>query len=105
MCEKRGTSGSDRRCIRGGWHARKRLGQCIVAACISACRLGRCMQARSAHRRMQAGLLGACIACFYRGGVRRRLMQGMAQRNHGPTVEQRHHPTRPHLSGQTDDTV
>jgi hypothetical protein len=38
------------------------------------------MQARSphhggVHRRMQAGLLGACIAGFCRGGARRHLMQ------------------------------
>ena len=90
MCEKRGTSGSDRRCIRGGWRARKRLGQCIVAAHISACRLSQRMHARSAHRRMQAGLLGACIAGFCHGGARMHLMQGTTQRNHDPMVEQLH---------------
>ena len=50
--EKRGTSGSDRRRIRGGWRARKRLGQCIVAA-----RIGASWRRASTH----AGRLAGCM--------------------------------------------
>ena len=45
------------------------------------------MQARSAHRRMQAGLLGACIAGFCPGGARKRLMQGTAQQSNSDTTQ------------------
>ena len=87
------------------------------ACSVGACRLSRRMQARSAHIGIVAsahvgsidacrqGLLGACIAGFCPGGTCGILMQGMTQRNHGPTVEHRHHPMRPHLSARTDDTV
>ena len=63
-------------------------------------RTHRRMQARSAHRGIVASvhagsidacrqaLLGACIAGFYPGGARTRLMQGTGQRNHDPTVEE-----------------
>ena len=90
-------AGSDRRCVRGGWRARKRLGRHASA---HAGRLATCMHSRLAGyvvHALQASVVVAHAGVSCNGPT--------GQRNHGPTVEQRHHPRLPHLSGPTGDTI